>query len=71
MSLLKTKEYVISFISQSIGIPNGLESIYEAIPDDIVKQISVALTGKDVHTETFEEDDSPIVDEFIQWAQEV
>ena len=71
MSSLKTKEYVISFISQSIGIPNGLESIYEDIPDDIVKQISVALTGKDVHTETFEEDDSPIVDEFIQWAQEV
>ena len=71
MSLLKTKEYVISFISQSIGIPNGLESIYEDIPKDIVKQISIALTGKDVHTETFEEDDSPIVDEFIQWAQEV
>ena len=50
MSLLKTKEYVISFISQSIGIPNGLESIYEDIPEDIVKQISIALTGKDVHT---------------------
>ena len=44
MSLSKTKEYVIQFLAESIGIPNELEHIYEDIPDDIIEQISVGLT---------------------------
>ena len=71
MSLSKTKEYVIQFLAESIGIPNELEHIYEDIPDDIIEQISVGLTGNDVETEEFDYDSAPEVDEFIIWAQEI
>lgn len=71
MSLLKTKEYVIEFIAQAIGIPNELKYIYEDIPEDIIKQISIALTGKNIDAETFDQNALPVVDELIQWAQEV
>ena len=71
MSLSKTKEYVIKFLAEAIGIPNELEHIYEDIPDDIIEQISVALTANDIETEIFDHDSAPEVDEFIIWAQEI
>ena len=71
MSLQKTREYVIEFIVQAIGMPNDLKYIYDDIPEDIINQISIALTGRDMDAETFDPDIAPDVDGFIQWAQEI
>ena len=71
MSLQKTREYVIEFIVQAIGMPNDLKYIYDDIPEDIINQISIALTGRDIDAETFDPDIAPDVDGFIQWAQEI
>ena len=71
MSLQKTREYVIEFIVQAIGMPNDLKYIYDDIPEDIINQISISLTGRDIDAETFDPDIAPDVDGFIQWAQEI
>jgi len=71
MSLQKTREYVAEYIVQTIGIPEKLKYIYEDIPEDIINQISIALTGRDINTETFDQDSIPVVDEFVRWAQEI
>ncbi len=71
MSLQKTREYVAEYIVQTIGIPEKLKYIYEDIPEDIINQISIALTGRDINTETFDQDLIPVVDEFVRWAQEI
>ena len=56
MSLQKTREYVIEFIVQAIGMPNDLKYIYDDIPEDIINQISISLTGRDIDAETFDPD---------------
>tara|TARA_B100001750_G_scaffold4178_1_gene3321 strand:- start:3555 stop:4835 length:1281 start_codon:yes stop_codon:yes gene_type:complete len=71
VSLQKTREYVIEFIVQAIGMPNDLKYIYDDIPEDIINQISISLTGRDIDAETFDPDIAPDVDGFIQWAQEI
>jgi len=71
VSLQKTRGYVIEYIVQTVGIPEKLRYIYDDIPEVIINQISIALTGRDVNTETFDQDSTPVVDEFVQWAQEI